>query len=285
MTHDVFQHHDRIVDDETHAQRQRHQRQIVQAVAERVHDRERTDDRHRQREARDHRRGDVAKEDEDHEDDEDERQEQRELHVVDRRADRLRAVAVDFELDGGRELFLENRQKRFDPVRHFDRVGARLLLHGEDERRLAAKPRRRLVVLDVVEHGRNVAEVHRTSVAPGDRDVLVVRRLQELTVRLDGVGGEGAIEDAGRQIDVAAADRGGDFVQADAERREPFRVDLDAHRILLRAVHRDLRDAFDRRDALRHQCLGVLVELIHRHRLRAEREIDDRRVGGVDLAV
>ena len=33
VAHDVLQHHDRVVDDEADAQRQRHQRQIVQAVA------------------------------------------------------------------------------------------------------------------------------------------------------------------------------------------------------------------------------------------------------------
>ena len=71
---DVLQHDDRVVDDEADRQRQRHQRQVVEAVAERPHDRERADDRERQREARDDRRGEIPQEEEDDEHDEEDRQ-------------------------------------------------------------------------------------------------------------------------------------------------------------------------------------------------------------------
>ena len=94
---DVLQHHDRVVDDEADRERQRHQRQVVEAVAERPHHRERADDRERQREAGDDRRREVPQEQEDDQHDEDDRQHQRELDVVDRLADRHRAVAADAE--------------------------------------------------------------------------------------------------------------------------------------------------------------------------------------------
>ena len=42
---DVLQHHDRIVDDESDREDQRHHRQVVEAVAEHVHQREGADDR------------------------------------------------------------------------------------------------------------------------------------------------------------------------------------------------------------------------------------------------
>jgi hypothetical protein len=41
---DVLQHHDGIVDDEADAERQRHQREVVEAVVEQVHDGERRHD-------------------------------------------------------------------------------------------------------------------------------------------------------------------------------------------------------------------------------------------------
>ena len=66
VARDVLQHHDRVVHDEADAQRQRHQRQVVEAVAEQVHHGERADDRHRQRQARDQRGREVAQEEEDH---------------------------------------------------------------------------------------------------------------------------------------------------------------------------------------------------------------------------
>ena len=38
---DVLEHHDRVVDDEADRERQRHQRQVVEAVVEQIHHRER----------------------------------------------------------------------------------------------------------------------------------------------------------------------------------------------------------------------------------------------------
>ena len=66
VARDVLQHDDGVVDHEADAQRERHQRDVVQAVAEQVHHREGADDRHRQRDRRDDRGGDVAQEEEDH---------------------------------------------------------------------------------------------------------------------------------------------------------------------------------------------------------------------------
>jgi hypothetical protein len=48
---DVLDHHDGVVDHETGADRQRHQRQIVEAEAGKIHDAERGDQRQRQRHA------------------------------------------------------------------------------------------------------------------------------------------------------------------------------------------------------------------------------------------
>ena len=93
VPHDVLEHDDRVVDDEADRERQRHQRQVVEAVAEQVHRGERADDRRGQRQARDDRRREVPQEQEDHEHDEHDREQQRELDVVHRLADRLRAVA------------------------------------------------------------------------------------------------------------------------------------------------------------------------------------------------
>ena len=65
---DVLQHDDRVVDDEAGRDGQRHQRQVVEAVAGEVHDAERADQRHRHRDARDQRRAPVAQEQEHHQD-------------------------------------------------------------------------------------------------------------------------------------------------------------------------------------------------------------------------
>ncbi len=92
---DVLDHDDRVVDDEARRDRERHEREVVQAEAQQVHDRERADERQRHREARDDGRRDVAQEDEDHEDDQDDGQRELELDVADRGADRVRPVGED----------------------------------------------------------------------------------------------------------------------------------------------------------------------------------------------
>ena len=62
---DVLEHDDRVVHHEPDRQRQRHQREVVQAVVQQVHDREGADDGHRQRQAGNHGRPEVAQEEED----------------------------------------------------------------------------------------------------------------------------------------------------------------------------------------------------------------------------
>ena len=66
MAGDVFQHDDRVVDDEAGGDGQRHQRQIVQAVAQQIHRAEGADDRHRHGDRRDQGRADAAQEQEHH---------------------------------------------------------------------------------------------------------------------------------------------------------------------------------------------------------------------------
>ena len=88
----VLQEHDRVVHQEPDRQRQRHQREVVQAVAQQLHRDERQQQRQRQRDGGNQRVGGAAEEDEDHQHDQHERDEQRLLHVVDAVHDGQRAV-------------------------------------------------------------------------------------------------------------------------------------------------------------------------------------------------
>ena len=98
MAVDVLEHHNRVIDDKTHRDRQRHQRQIVEAVAQHVHDRESADKRQRHGDARDYCRPQAAQENEDDRHDESDGEQQRKLNVGDGGADRLRAVAQYLDL-------------------------------------------------------------------------------------------------------------------------------------------------------------------------------------------
>ena len=153
-------------------------------------------------EARDERRDHVAQEQEDHEHDERERQEQREAHVVHRALDRDRPVVPDVHVHGRRELLLDLRQRLLHRGRHRDRVGPRLALHGQQNRALAVVPARRLVVLDVVEHRPQVAQVDGGAVAVGDDEPAEGGRVGKLPGRLDGERAVPTVEHAGRQRHV-----------------------------------------------------------------------------------
>ena len=87
IARNVLDDDDRVVNHEAGANRQRHQRQIVEAVAEQVHDAEGADQRQRNDDARNQRRAQITQEQEHHHDHQRDRDQHRELDVVDRRAD------------------------------------------------------------------------------------------------------------------------------------------------------------------------------------------------------
>ena len=82
IARDVLDDDDRVVDDEAGGDGQRHQRQIVEAEAELVHDRQRADQRQRHGEAGNDRRRHVAQEEEDHQHDQADGERQLELDVA-----------------------------------------------------------------------------------------------------------------------------------------------------------------------------------------------------------
>ena len=95
MAHDVLDHDDGVVDHEADGDRQRHERQIVEAVAEHIEHREGADQRQRHRDRRNDGRPEIAQEQEDDHHDQGDGQQQGELHVGDGGADGLRAVGRD----------------------------------------------------------------------------------------------------------------------------------------------------------------------------------------------
>ncbi len=285
VAHDVFEHHDRVIDDEADRERDRHQRQIVERVVERPHHRERPDDRHRQRQARDDRRGQIAQEQEDHHHDQKDGEQQRVLHVVDRRANRLGMIAQRVDMERGGHFRAKCGNQAHHVVDDFDGVGARLTLHREHHRALAVRPSRGLVVLHAVEHAPDILEPHRRSVLISDDQRAIRRRVGQLTLGIDGERLMRAVERAGRHIDVGVLDRRRDFVDADAARRKRLRIELNPHRVLLRSVNLHLRDAANHRDALGEVSLRVLIDLRNRHRVRAEPQVEDRLIGRINFAI
>ncbi len=145
MAHDVLEHDHGVVDDEARADGERHQRQIVDAVAHQVHRPERADDRQRQRHRRYPDRLRRLQEDEDHADHQHHGDRERALGVADRGGDRLRAVHGDVDAHAVRQGRLDRRQDPADLGIGRDDVGAR---YGIDD---DAHCRRAVVEADIAD--------------------------------------------------------------------------------------------------------------------------------------
>ena len=160
-----------------------------------------------------------------------------------------------------------------------------LALNVQDDRPIGVHPRRQLGVLDAVDDGGDVGDADGRAVAVGDDDRPVLRAGLELIVVVDRPRLIGAVEVSLRLIDVGAGERRPQRLQAQAVRGERGRIGPDAHRRTLAAADAHEADALQLRDALRHAGFGQLLDLRQRHRGRGERERQDRRIGGIGLAV
>ena len=117
VARNVLDHHDRVVHDEAGRDRQRHERQVVQAEAEQVHDREGPHERQRHREARDDVAGMFRRKTKMTSTTRTTASDELELDVPDRRADRHRPVGEDAHVDRRRERGLERGKQGIDVPR------------------------------------------------------------------------------------------------------------------------------------------------------------------------
>ena len=282
---DVLDHHDGIVDDEAGGDRQRHQRQIVEAEAEKIHGRERADERQRDRQARDHGRRNIAQEEKDHQHDEPDRQDQFELHIRDRCADRRRAVGERRHSDGGRQGCLQLRQEALDRVDDLDDVGAGLTLNVQDHRIGGVHPGVQLGVLRRLFDRRDVGEPHRRTVLIGDDGIVVGVGTLELIIGIDRVGLLRPVEISLWRVDVQIADRGAQIVEIEPISGERLRIGADADARPLSATDADEADAGDLRDFFGQPRLGETFDIGQLQRARRDRQRQDGRVGGIDLGI
>ena len=105
---------------------------------------------------------------------------------MDGRANRLRGIEGDVEMNGGRNLFAQNGQQILDPVDHLHRVRAGLPLDGQDDAADVVEPRYGLIHLNAVDDVPELFQPHRVAVFPGNDDGTVSGGIHQLTVRLHG---------------------------------------------------------------------------------------------------
>ncbi len=185
MTVDVLDDDDRVVHDEACRDRQRHQREVVEAVAEKVHRAERPEQRQRNRNAWNDGRAGTAQEHEHHQYDQKDGQHERALDVLHRGADGGRTVDGGVEIDRGGEQCAKFRQQRLYAVDRLDDVGACLAEHLQLDRRLAVREPGDADVLDRVPDASEIGEPYGRAVTVRHDQRLVVGRLHQLIRRAD----------------------------------------------------------------------------------------------------
>src|ERR1700730_583979 len=239
MPVNVLDHDDRVVDDKAHRDGEPHQRQIVEVVAQQVHDAKGRDQRQRDRDAGYDRRPEIAQKEKDHEYDEADRDRERQLHVVNRGFDRLSSIADDGELDARRQQGGQRRQTLLYAPDGLDDVEPGLLVNIDDDRPLVLQPSGLFDVFRPIDCGADVEDADRRAILVRCDKVLVGVGIEYLVGGIEDDGAIGAVESALGPIHSRGAEDYADVFQAQTRLGNLVRIDQHADRRLLLAVEID----------------------------------------------
>ena len=285
VTCDVFQDDDGVIDHEAGRDRQRHQRQIIEAVADQVHGAEGGDQRHRDRDDGDKRGPQVPQEREDHDDHQQHGEDQGALDVAQRGADGRRTVDAQCDIDGRRNGCPELRQQCLYEIDGRDDVGAWLPVQDDQNCRLAIGKPGVAEILHPIGDFADIRKMHRRAVAVSHDQRLVVDGLVGLVVGVDLVSLIADVDAAFRAVRIGAGERRSHVLKADAVFVEGLRNQVDPDHRQRTAAYDDLADSFDLREFLREHGRGGIIEFAACRGIGGQGQDQDRRVGGIDLAV
>ena len=174
MAHDVFAHHDGVVNQQAHTQAERHHGDHVQGKAHHVHEPKRANQRNWQRQAGNHRRAPGVEEQKHNQHRQQRALNQRARDVVDRDADGARGIGDLHQLDAWGRLLLNLRQGFLQPVHHLNGVFVLRFLHREHEGALAVVKRQAFHFLRAITHLRQLRHPHRCAVLARHDDLAKV---------------------------------------------------------------------------------------------------------------
>ena len=237
----VFDHDDRIVDDEARRNRQCHQRQVVQAEPHQIHEAECTDKRQGNRDAGNDGRRKIPQKQKHHHHDESDREHQFELHVCYRSSNRRGAVGQNREVHQ-RQRGLELWQDGLDAIHHRNDVGSRLPLNVHNHCRLVIHPRGLFRVLNVIHDSRHIGQPNGRAFTVCNDDLLIVVAREDLIVRPDGEYLQVTFEVSFGLIDIGPSQRAANIFKAQAVSGKSHGDDLNSHTRFLSATDPDESD-------------------------------------------
>src|SRR6266851_1180530 len=301
VSRDVLDHHDRIVHHKSRRDRQRHQRQVVQAVPQQIHHAKRAHNRKRHRHGRNHRRRKRTQEQEDHHHHQPNRQDQRKLHILHRRPNRIRPVCQHLQLHRRRHRRPQLRQYLLNLIHHADDVRARLPLDVHNHRRLqrgglrrlsiarsprrGPHPRRLKQILCAVHRIRHIRQPHRRPAPVRDNHIVVAGTRWNLIIRANRVGLRRSIQIALRLIHIRRPHCRTNVLKAQPIVSHRRRVILNPHRRLLSTVDRHQPHARELRNLLCDHRVRQVLHLLQRQRIARQRQRHNRRIRRIHLAI
>jgi len=280
---DVFHHHDRIVHDEADRDDDRHQRQVVQAETEDVHQGETGDQRDTEHRRDNQRRRQLAQEQRHHRDHQQDRDQQGDLDFVQRGANGLRAVDQGFHLHRGRQHRFEAGQGGLNAVDGFNNVGAGLAENHQIHTGAISGPGLHVGIFRTVDDVGDIAQVNRGAILVGNDELAVVLGVEQLVVGRQRGNARLAVQRTFGQVEAGLLNRQPNVGQRQANRREFVRRGLYSDRRALLTGDVDLADAVDLTDLTREQGFHQVAEFGAGHLCRADAENQHRTVGRVDL--
>ncbi len=146
-THDVLEHHDRIVDDKTGGKNNREQGQDVDREADEIDRNQGPDQRNRHGKRRDQRRPPVAEEEVKHDQHDDGGEAERDLHLVQRALDEDGVVAGDNHPCALGQSTRHGIDSRMNASRDVQRIRLSLTDDAETDTLYAVRPERRRAVI------------------------------------------------------------------------------------------------------------------------------------------
>src|SRR6516164_7982611 len=275
----VFDHDDRVVDDDTNRQHEAEQGQVVQRYPKYSEDRKGADQRNRDCNAGDDRRAPALQKQEYHPDDEEDRDKNRCDNLLDRLGNEDIRVVDDCRVVTWRKMFLQFLHLRQNFMLDRERVCPGL---GIDEQscRIAAIHVSRAAVI-------RGADLDATGVAdPGHAPPVI--RFKDYVGELLGRGqpaerfdidlvsfvtrGWRLIEDTGRDLQILCAQCREHLISTKVVCRDSVRIEPDAHGVLAGALELDIADTVQAREHVLHMqgCVVRQVQSVARFIRRVE---------------
>src|SRR3990172_443351 len=285
MPYDIFQHDDRIINDKADRECQRHEREIIEAEPQKVHDRKGPDDRHGERKARDNRRGGVPEEKEYDHDDQSDRKDEREFDIPYGIPYRCRAIIEDIEVYGGRHLCHKAGEQGLYRVHDLYRICPGLPLYRKDYRAGIPVPARNLIILHTVYHTAHLVQAHRHAVPVCHDNRSVCGSAGELALCLDSKHPVGPVQGSCRKVYVRLLDGACDLIYPDSTGCQRVWIDLYPDGIFLRAEYLHLGHTAYHGNPLADEGIRVLVHLRERQGRGAQRKVKHGLVGRIYLLV